>query len=235
VRVEPGDTLEVRPREPTPTVGAATPSIEQMEREMRELRKRLHDAEQALAAQEEAAPAVKAPPTVVPPRPEPTPPPAGRCDADALAEKGRDAFAAGQLAASLKHFDQAYACRPALHHAEKAFLAACNMPSVPQAQRQWARLTPASRQRILAVCVRNGITEDVLDQANAPRATLQISSRPPAKVSVDGREIGMAPVELEVSPGRHRVLLQHGADRYTFTVTAKAGATVTLDKVLTNP
>jgi hypothetical protein len=236
VRVEPGSTVEVRPREAAreaPTVGAAAPSLEQMKQELRALEQRIAEVEKERAAEEEKA-AVSAPQT--PPGPRPAPPAPG-CDADGLAEKGRDQYAAGQLAAALQSFEQAYACKADPTIAQKAFVVACNIPSVSKARLYWKWLSPVSRQRAVAICVRNGITEDMLDestpaQADARSAKLHISSRPPAKVAVDGKEVGMSPIEIEVAPGRHRVRFELGSDRFTFAVSAKAGETVTLDKTL---
>jgi len=237
VHVEPGSTVEVRPREAAreaPTVGAAAPSLEQMKQELRALEQRIAEVEQERAAEDEEKSAVSAPQT--PPGPRPAPPAPG-CDADGLAEKGRDQYAAGQLAAALQSFEQAYACKADPTIAQKAFVVACNIPSVPKARLYWKWLSSVSRQRAVAICVRNGITQDMLDestsgQANARSARLHISSRPPAKVVVDGNEVGMAPIEIDVAPGHHRVRFELGGDRFTFTVNAKAGETVTLDKTL---
>jgi hypothetical protein len=234
VRVEPGSTVEVRPREAAreaPTVGAAAPSLEQMKQELRALEQRIAEVEQERVATEgqgekDAVSAVQTPPG---PRPAP---PAPACDAAGLAEKGRDQYAIGQLAAALQSFEQAYACKADAAIAEKAFVVACNMVSAPKARLFWKRLSPALRQRAIAICVRNGITEDMLDEADAPSARLHIASRPSAKVSIDGTEVGMSPIEIEVAPGRHRVRFELGGDRFTFSVNAKAGETVTLDKTL---
>jgi hypothetical protein len=230
VLIEPGSTFEVRPREAAreaPTVGAATPRLEQMKQELRELQQRVSEAEQALAAREKDE--------VPAPGPQPTPPAPGPCDAGELTEKGREHYAAGQHAAALRSFEQAYACKADPNLAEKAFIVACNLPSVPKARVHWARLPPVARQRALAICIRNGIGEDALNAASAASeasAKLRLSSRPPARVFIDNAEIGTTPLETEVEPGRRRVTFQLGEDKYTFTVNAKAGETVTLDKTL---
>jgi hypothetical protein len=154
------------------------------------------------------------------------------CDAEALAEKGRDLFATGQLAAALQSFEQAYACKADPFVAEKAFITACNLSSVPKARVHWARLPVASRQRVLSICVRNGIGEDRLNAASTLSATLKLSSSPPAAVYLDGRQVGKTPLEIEVEPGSHKVRFESGGANYTFTVNAEAGKTVTLDKAL---
>ncbi len=87
------------------------------------------------------------------------------CNHDALSDQGRDAYAAGQLARALDLFEKAYSCKPDPQYATKAFLAACNLGSVAKAGKQWRRMTPATRQQAMGVCVRNGITDDMLNQA----------------------------------------------------------------------
>ena len=93
------------------------------------------------------------------------------CDADALLEKGKQHFAEGQLAAAFAALEASYACRPDPHTAAKAFVAACNLPSIAKAAWGWRRMSPPQRQMALAVCVRNGITEDDLDRAAFPQGT----------------------------------------------------------------
>jgi pSer/pThr/pTyr-binding forkhead associated (FHA) protein len=91
------------------------------------------------------------------------PPPPSACDAEPLAEKGREHHAAGQLAAALDAFEKAWACKQDPAYAEKAFIVACNMPNAAKARQLWRRLPAAMKQRVLGVCVRNGITEDTLN------------------------------------------------------------------------
>jgi hypothetical protein len=158
---------------------------------------------------------------------------AGGCDDDALAEKGREMHAIGNNAAAEAQFDRAYACRAEPSYAEKAFVVACNIPNVTKARKHWRRLPPAMRTRALAVCVRNGIMEDQLDQAAGGR--LQINSVPPARVFIDGKEVGTTPLDLALPPGRHTVKLEAGGKSHVHAVEIKEGQTVTLDKDLTNP
>ncbi|HSK04569.1 MAG TPA: hypothetical protein VK932_25125 [Kofleriaceae bacterium] len=161
VLVEPGGTLTVPPPEPArqaEVVGAAAPSLEDMKRELRRLQQRIFEAEQERVAQDEQAPAAPSTP--------PTPPPARTgCDAIELAELGKEAYATGQLAVSLAHFERAYACKADPLFAEKAFIVACNLGSVPKARVNYHRMTPMLRQRARPICIRNGISEDVLQGA----------------------------------------------------------------------
>lgn len=159
---------------------------------------------------------------------------AGGCDDDALAEKGREMHAIGNNAAAEAQFDRAYACRADPSYAEKAFVVACNIPSLAKARKHWARISPAMRRRALAICIRNGIMEDELDQAPAP-GRLQVRSLPLATVFIDGKEAGRTPLDVDLPPGRHTVKLEAGGKSHVHAVEIKGGQTVTLDKDLTNP
>jgi serine/threonine protein kinase len=85
------------------------------------------------------------------------------CDAQALADKAKDQYALGQLAAALAGYEAAWSCKPDPQYAEKAFVIACNLPSAGKAKLFWKRLSPIMRQRALMICMRNGITEDMLN------------------------------------------------------------------------
>ena len=111
-------------------------------------------------------PSPSSPPPAKSPR---TPPPPASCDADALLERGREYFANGQYAAAITALEASYACRPNPLTVEKAFIAACNLPSLAKAARNWRLMPEPQRQRAVPVCVRNGITEDDLDRAASPR------------------------------------------------------------------
>ena len=87
------------------------------------------------------------------------------CDSAALAEKGKERYESGLLAAALASYEAAWACKPAPVFAEKAFVIACNLPNAGKAKLFWKRMPVPSRQRALMICVRNGISEDRL---NAP-------------------------------------------------------------------
>lgn len=87
------------------------------------------------------------------------------CDHEAHAEKARAHYAAGQHAAAYDAFENARSCEQGPLYAEKAFVAACNMPSLARARVQWKRLPAALKQRSRMICIRNGIQEDAL---NAP-------------------------------------------------------------------
>ena len=88
-----------------------------------------------------------------------------KCDAVALAEKGKDQHGTGQYIAALASFEMAWNCKQDPNYAEKAFVVACNIPNPGKAKLYWKRMSSPMRQRALMICVRNGITEDAL---NAP-------------------------------------------------------------------
>ncbi len=93
-------------------------------------------------------------------RPDPQP---TRCDADAFVEKGKEQYATGQLGPALASYEAAWNCKQDPQHAEKAFVIACNLASTGKARLHWKRMTTVMRQRAAAICVRNGITQDMLD------------------------------------------------------------------------
>jgi eukaryotic-like serine/threonine-protein kinase len=92
--------------------------------------------------------------------PDPSPIP---CDAEALADKGKEQYGNGQLAATLTSYEAAWSCKQDPQYAEKAFITACNLANVSKARVHWKRMTPMMKQRASAICVRNGITQDMLD------------------------------------------------------------------------
>jgi len=63
-----------------------------------------------------------------------------------------------------------------------------------------------------------------------------ISSIPSARIWIDGKDTGLStPIighALPLAPGKHKVTFVIGADRFTFSVTVKAGETATLHKEL---
>jgi hypothetical protein len=85
------------------------------------------------------------------------------CDADALAAQGWQHYGADRLAESLASYEAAYACRPAPTLNLKAFVIACNLRSLAKARSHWKQLSSALRASALGTCVRNGITEAMLD------------------------------------------------------------------------
>jgi len=91
--------------------------------------------------------------------------PLKKCDADALSDQGRAQFVAGQLTEALVSYEAAYACSPTPTLLLKAFVVACNLRNHSKARSYWKQLSPEKRTQALATCVRNDITEAML---NAP-------------------------------------------------------------------
>jgi len=63
---------------------------------------------------------------------------------------------------------------------------------------------------------------------------LTVSSKPSAKISVDGVDTGMSTPtgKIQLTPGRHKVTFMVGDDKFTFAVNIKAGETTSLNKEL---
>jgi hypothetical protein len=93
---------------------------------------------------------------------QPTSPPIA-CNDEDLADTGKEQFALSRHTAALTAYEQAWSCNPDPAYAEKAFIVACNIPSPMKAKLHWKRMPTVMRARALEICVRNGITADVLD------------------------------------------------------------------------
>lgn len=93
----------------------------------------------------------------------PTAAPAPDCDHEALANKGNSNYAAGKLATAIEQYEAAWDCKPDPRYAERAFVIACNIPSVTKSKLFWNRMLPAMKQRAIPICIRNGIAEEQLD------------------------------------------------------------------------
>jgi hypothetical protein len=155
-----------------------------------------------------------------------------KCDVDTLLQKGRDAFGANLAAQALQHFEAAYACTKDPSTVRFIVASACKAKNFAKARSYWKLLNESSRDQLQSLCVQNAITREALEatpEANEP-ARLQVTNIVPAKVLLDGIEIGTTPLDMEVKPGRHKLTLLVGNDKHTFTFTAAAGAAVTFSK-----
>jgi len=92
-----------------------------------------------------------------------TPTPPAGCNHEELAERGTQQYAAGQLGAAIDSFEKAWGCKADPQYSEKVFIIACNIPNVTKAKQYWKRLPPDRKQRTLMICLRNQITEDILN------------------------------------------------------------------------
>jgi serine/threonine protein kinase len=95
--------------------------------------------------------------------PTPTMPGVG-CNAEVFAEKGAQQYSDGQLPAAVASWEAAWGCKQDPSYAEKAFIIACNIPNAAKAKLNWKRMHAAMKQRALMICVRNGISEEMLNQ-----------------------------------------------------------------------
>jgi serine/threonine-protein kinase len=95
--------------------------------------------------------------------------------------------------------------------------------SMPRASRPSPSPAPSSE--------RNPASEKADTAAPQParRATLTLTSTPPANVVLDGKPLGATPrTNITVEPGTHRVIFIHGASRKIETVEATPGSNQTV-------
>jgi len=163
-----------------------------------------------------------------------TPPKA--CDADALKEQGMENINMGQHAAALAKFEASLACKRDPAVAPLAFMEACNSANVRKAKEYFKLMTQAQRDRFEQICLRQNI--DPKDYDDDPTAGfLELVSKPAgAKVLIDGHDTGLeTPITgrtLPLAPGKHKVTLVVGGERFTYSVTLQAGQTVKMSKEL---
>jgi hypothetical protein len=160
------------------------------------------------------------------------------CDVTALTQKGMANEQIGQHAAALVSFEMAIRCQPSTRLYEMSFMAACNAKSVSKASYYWKKLPGPSSGALQQICMRNGISPDLLDggapppPADASIGQVRIECVPQAKILLDGVEAGTTPALVKATPGKHKVTFVVGQDRFTYPVTVKAGVTETLSKDL---
>jgi len=86
-----------------------------------------------------------------------------RCDAKALAEEGRQRYAAGKLLRALASYEASWICKKDDQIATRGFMIACNIPSLPKAKAFWKRLPVATMPSVVSRCENNGIPRAKLD------------------------------------------------------------------------
>lgn len=157
------------------------------------------------------------------------------CDVDDLKRRGEELLSHGDYATALQIFSSAYDCRPEVQTALRAYLASCKNQDVTDAS-IWFHRLPAGQQTnqsILQICINGGI--DPRPEVTATdNAVVKLTSAPSgASILVDGRDYHLrTPATIRVAPGKHKVSLVTGDDKYTWTVTAIAGQTVEFSKKL---
>ncbi len=72
-------------------------------------------------------------------------------------------------------------------------------------------------------------SEDGAQSTLGAKGTLQVKARPWAKVLINGRPVGDAPVSMQMAPGIYFVVLTKGAERVTKSVKVEAGRTATVN------
>jgi len=95
---------------------------------------------------------------------DPTPKDPPKCNADELSTKGSDMHTSGNYTGALSSFEQAYQCRQDARVAQFAFINACKIPNSAKAKIWWKRLSPTQQGQALSICVRNGISQEFLQQ-----------------------------------------------------------------------
>ncbi|MBV8759111.1 MAG: hypothetical protein JO257_17615, partial [Deltaproteobacteria bacterium] len=94
-----------------------------------------------------------------------TPPPPAQCDPEDLQQKGMGQEQIGQHGAALQQFENAMKCKGAngTRLSQLAFMASCNAKMIGPAKKYWPRVGAAAQNQLLQMCVRNGITRDMLE------------------------------------------------------------------------
>jgi hypothetical protein len=155
------------------------------------------------------------------------------CDAEALKEAGMENISNGQHAAALAKFEASLKCKHSAFVVQLAFMESCASANSAKAKLYYKQLTRPQQQKFKQMCERNKVDYDFSDAQNE-HGFLQLSSKPAAKVLIDGVDTGKTtPISsLEVSPGRHKVTFVVGGDRFTYSVEIAAGETVKMFKDL---
>jgi hypothetical protein len=149
----------------------------------------------------------------------------------AAAEKAAADKAAADKAAAEKLAADKAAADKAKADKAKADKAAADKAAAEKAAADKAKADKLKRDKLPA-------EDNPADRAGSTpsKGWVQLTSKPSAKILVDGNDTGLStPITgrtLALTPGKHRITFQIGGDKYTFTVTVKAGETVTLDKML---
>jgi Tfp pilus assembly protein PilF len=86
-----------------------------------------------------------------------SPPTPQTCDANELKDRGVQFMNLGQYAAALREFESALKCKYDVQYVRLAYLAACNSGTAVKAKLYFSKLPAADRDRILQICLRNGI------------------------------------------------------------------------------
>lgn len=178
------------------------------------------------------------------------------CDADAEKEKGMEHINRGEHEAALARFEASLRCKDDMYVRQLAFMEACASGNSPKAKLYYKKLTPAQQTKFAQLCIRqkppvpyeSDGSED--EEAEDPASTnktyggpddgtkgyLRVFSQPAAKVLIDGVDTGLTtPVtgkQLMLTPGKHKVTFVIDADRFTYPVVIKAGATESMTKDL---
>jgi uncharacterized small protein (DUF1192 family) len=155
-----------------------------------------------------------------------------KCDPDALKDRGQEMFSIGRPAEALVLFEQLHACEPTPTTFKLVMAAACKSQNLAKARVYWKQMNQSSRNAIQTLCHGYGFSPEDLDGADATMGRLLVTNATPARVFLDGLDMGTTPLSSAVTPGKHKVTFVVGEDKYTFSVLVKAGETTRLEKEL---
>jgi len=166
-----------------------------------------------------------------------TPKAAATCDADALKEEGVNNVSLGQHAAALAKFEASLRCKPNSYVLQLAFMEACSAGNSVKATEFYKQLSPNQRAKFAQMCTRTNTAYDDAQPAHtANQGYLELSSKPSAKILIDGEDTGFTtPIsgkKMALAPGKHKVTFVIGIDRFTYPVVIKAGETTSMSKDL---
>jgi hypothetical protein len=160
------------------------------------------------------------------------------CDAEQLKDEGVNLVSLGQHAAALSKFEASLRCKRSPYVVQLAFMEACASSNSPKAKIHYKQMTPDQQAKFSQMCKRTKTPYDdtTLFDFEGDTGYLQIYSKPPAKIRIDGADTGLTtPIsgqKLELAPGRHKVTFVVGGDLFTYSVVIKAGETHTMSKDL---
>jgi hypothetical protein len=148
-------------------------------------------------------------------------PPAGG-DADALRAQGMEAFRAQDYEAARVAFTRSYELLPRISTLLSLAVAELQSGHPLEAARhfrQYMRAPDAPADKV------EEVRRKMLPKAESQLGRVQVDAPPGSRVFIDGSSAGTAPLDpVDVNPGDHAVVIEHGSRTYRLTVPVAAGA-----------
>ena len=149
------------------------------------------------------------------------------CDAAALKDQGMELISHGDHKRALQKFEKSNACKSDPYVTQLMFMEACSSQDTGKAKLYYKQLSPAQQARFSQICIRNNTAY------RDEEGTLDLRSTPPARIEIDRADTGKTtPAKLSLLPGKHRVTLVVGVDKFTYSVNITAGESQTMVKQL---